>query len=133
VAEFWAKQSVEGKHAKDCDWCDNMANPDSFAPGTTVYIAEVYDCEHCEYWNSRLLPENENAIELYRSAPRNFEGWSGIRIISSSDIRFVFEIYGVPECLRDEYYWKILYFHETLINKISEIREAKNQQARMKK
>jgi hypothetical protein len=117
---------VAGKKVvKTCKWCEQVSDPDSFEAGARVMIEGAGDCEHCEYWNARPLPENENVISLYESLPKNFEGFSGFRIISVSDIAAIFDFYQVDLRLREEYYEKILFFHETLTKKILDEREKK--------
>jgi len=111
------------KVVKTCEWCEQVNNPESFEAGAQAMIGDAGDCEHCEYWNARPIPENENVLFLYESLPKNYDGFSGIRLISASDIFTVFNFYGVVDELREEYYQKILFFHETLVGKILNERE----------
>lgn len=113
MAEFWGGSGAK----KSCSWCDQVSDPANYPPGTTVYIAEAYNCENCAYWKAQPLPANENILTLYQNLPKSFEGWSGIRTISCSDIKFIFDLYDVPDSLRDEYYMKLLFFHEALIDR----------------
>lgn len=103
----WEAKSVK----KNCEDCEKLDNPDSFAKGVRAKIAGVFDCENCVVTEHLPIQENENIVILYNSLPQNYEGHTGIRIISTADIRFVLEIFSVPEELWDDYYQKILYFH----------------------
>ena len=112
---------------KDCKECQRLRSPENFAQGTQVWIKEVQEdaCEECEVMKAQPMVENELAVDLYRSLPRNYDGMSGLQIVTSSDIRFVFRLYDVPEIFWEENYNKILFLWDKIRDIVIKKREAK--------
>jgi len=119
----WAAKGTK----KNCKDCKKLANPDSFQKGVRVRIAGVMDCENCEVTKSQPIESNENIIELYNALPENYDGFSGLRIISATDIKFVLELWDVSEGLWDGYYTRLLYFHTEYMRKYIEERKAERE------
>jgi len=118
VAEYAAKENK-----RTCKDCERLADPKSYEAGARVRIAEVYDCENCEVTKTQPSLANYPVIELYNSLPRVFDGMSGALQFSTVDIKFVFSIFDVPQELWDEYYFKMMHFHECLLDAEAEKRK----------
>ena len=121
VAKWQAKPE---KSRMNCKLCKLLTSPQSFALGSQVHIAEVGNCETCEVALSTPSSDNEPIMELYNMLPQNFDGFSGYRIISFSDIMGLFDLIGVLKELREDFYFRLKFFHEQLISAIEAIREA---------
>lgn len=106
-----------------CEQCEKLGSQDSFAKGSKVKIKGVYDCENCEIFKSQPIWENENILELYNALPSNFDGATGERLFSASDLKFLFELYEVPEELWYDYYQRILFLHNELLKLSRDKRE----------
>ena len=119
------------KHTKSCEQCDKLGNPDNFPKGVRARIKGVYDCEDCEVMKSQPIPENENAVALFEALPKVYDGMSGLQNITASDIKFVFEVWDVPEELYFDYYQKIVFLHlETIRAKLkAQEKKTKNEEA----
>lgn len=121
----WAAKGVK----KDCETCKKLSDPKQFKKGAKV--RHVMDCENCEVFLSQPIPENENVVELYNALPLNYDGMSGQRIITTGDIKFIFDLYRVPKDLRYEYYHKIMYLAEQIF--LANIEKQKKEDAKTKK
>ena len=110
------------KSKKTCEQCRKLSNPKSFAKGSRVKSAWVFDCKNCEVLKARPSPDNFNILELYEALPRRFDS-SGIKVITASDIRFVFEVFEVSKALWSDYYQRIVYFHNSLVGVYNKERE----------
>lgn len=119
MAEWGAKRVK-----KTCEQCEKLANSVNFPKGVRARIAGVYECDTCEVTKHQPLPENENIVTLYNALPQNFDGYSGIRLISATDIKFVLELFEVYEDLWSDYYQKLLYFHSQYTERAIKEREA---------
>jgi len=124
VAEYAAKEDT---HKRTCKECEQLANPKSYEAGARVRIEGVYDCANCEVTKAQPSLENYPVIELYNSLPRVFDGMSGALQFSATDIQFVFSLFDVPKEMWDEYYFKMMYFHECLLD--AETKRRKKQKA----
>jgi len=103
------------KNKKDCKQCEKLANPNAYAKGSRVRIAGVFDCKNCEKIKSKPISDNRNVLDLYNALPRRFD-YSGIKVITAVDIKFIFELFEVPEELRSDYYQRIVFFHNALVD-----------------
>ena len=117
-----AEWGVKGL-GKSCEQCRSLLDPSGFEKGARVKV--VLDCENCPVSKARPLPENENIIILYEALPRNYDGITGRRIVTASDIKFILELYEVPRELWSEYYHKLLFFHEQVLLAVSREEERK--------
>lgn len=118
---------------KSCEQCEKLADPDNFPKGVAVKIPGVYDCENCIVMEYQPIPENQNVIDLYNALPQNYEGYSGLRQISATDIKFVLELFDVDKGLWDDYYQKIMYFHSELMKASLEVRKKKQKEEEAKR
>jgi len=112
-----------------------LKTPSSFAKGSRVRLKELGDCKNCEVTLAEPLPCNEIILEIYGLIP-SWDGWSGNKNFSVQDIISLFKVFGISKNLWDEYYSKVLFFHQEYINARSEYDEAdrkrKEGQVRMK-
>jgi len=120
VAEWAAKSS---KTRKNCKLCAKLADPANYPKGAKVHIAGVYDCDNCPVMKALPIPENENIIELYNALPIQYCSVTRIRVISTSDIKFIFDLYQVPENLQFDYYTRLMYFFRIMTDSENKIRE----------
>ena len=111
---------------KDCKTCQLLGKQSSFAKGTRVRIFEAFDCAKCEVTLNQPIQENENIIELYYALPQNYDGFSGFKIITASDIKFLFHLYEVQEGLWDDYYHRLMYFHRCFLEERQKTDEKKS-------
>lgn len=102
------------KNKRTCKQCIKLADPKSFAKGSRVRIAKVFDCKNCEVTKARPLSANTNVLELYNALPRRFDS-SGIKVITAIDVKFVLELFEVPKGLWHDYYQRIIFFHNCLV------------------
>lgn len=117
------------KSKRTCKQCRKLSNPKSFAKGSRVKIAWVFDCKNCEVTKARPSPDNSNILELYEALPRRFDS-AGIKVITASDIRFVFEVFEVARALWNDYYQRIVYFHNCLVDVYNKEREKELKRAK---
>jgi len=97
--------------SKSCEDCKKLSDPDSFARGARVKIFEAGDCENCDVRKSAPITENENVIEIYDALLARYDGFSGLKVIGTTDVLAVMRMFEVPEELWDDYYLKIAYYH----------------------
>lgn len=116
---------------KNCEKCKELTKIDSFPAGVNVRI--VLDCENCEVLKSQPIPENEIIFDLYSALPANYDGLSGLKIISASDIKFLFELYNIPHELWEDYYNRLIFYHSQLLNFRIKIEEEKLEKEKNKK
>jgi len=103
VAVWGAKGS-----RKTCKQCRQLQDPKAFEDGAQVKIAGVGDCKNCEVMKNSPITRNENIIALYNALPR--EG--GVTV---KDMHALFEIYEVPQELWFDYYQRLLFLHNTML------------------
>jgi hypothetical protein len=127
VAEWAARGS---KLEKNCALCAKLANPANYPKGARVKIAGVYDCDNCPVMKAQPIPENENIIELYNALPVRYDPVTRTRIVTTADIKFIFNLYQIPENLQFDYYTRLMYFFRTMVINESKMVEkmAKEQQ-----
>jgi len=127
VAEWASKSSTT---RKNCKLCAKLANPANYPKGSKVRIAGVYDCENCPVMKAQPIPENENIIELYNALPLRYDPVTRIRIVTVEDIKFLFDIYQVPEDLQFDYFTRLTYFFRVMTDSALRMNEklAKEQQ-----
>ena len=111
------------KLVRDCDRCEQLANPENYPKGVRVRIAEAFDCDNCEVTKYQPIVENENILELYNALPQNYDGYSGLRILDANAIKFLFELFEVPKELQDSYYMRLVYLHGEVVEASSKARE----------
>ena len=99
-----------------------MASGQSFPKGVRARIN--IDCSKCEVALAQPILENENIVSLYMALPPNYDGFSGLRIVSAKDIEFILKVYGVPRELWDEYYTKMVLLHNYYLEARMKLREA---------
>lgn len=116
---------------KNCEQCEKLANPDNYPKGARVRIVEAFDCENCEVMEYQPIEENQNIVDLYDALPQNYEGSSGLRQVSATDIRFILELFEVSKDLWYDYYQKITYFHGELVQASLRAREKKRKMDEM--
>lgn len=100
---------------KKCEDCEKLSKLENFARGVKARIAGVYDCDNCEVTKSQPIWENENIIELYATLPNRFEGMTGAKYVTASDIKFVLELFDVPEELWLNYYLRLKFFCDEMV------------------
>lgn len=97
------------RNRKDCKKCRQLQKAGSFEKGSKVKIAGLGDCENCEVLKNGPSERNENIVSLYNALPR--EGG-----VSVTDFHALFEIYEIPQELRFDYYQRLLFLHNTIVN-----------------
>ena len=102
-----------------------LASPESFLAGAVVYIDGLGDCANCEVTHSQPSLDNEVILELYDLLPKNYDGFTGMLMLSVVDVTGAFEVLGVPRARWDDYYMRLMYFHEELTRKRLENRPRK--------
>jgi len=107
MAVGWAKS--EGK---SCEKCHKIR---SGLPKSKRDLFFPLDCENCYVNLSQPIADNEIIVDLYNLLPLNFSDWSGLRFITTSDIRFVFEIFDIPKKFWDDYYQRLTFLNNKLI------------------
>ena len=118
MAEWAAKSS---KSRKNCKLCARLANPANYPKGARVRIAGVYDCDNCPVMEAQPIPENENIIELYNALPIRYNPITNIRVITTEDIKFLFNIYEVPKSLHFDYFTRLMYFFQAMVSNQSKM------------
>jgi hypothetical protein len=108
-----AEWAVKGKK-QSCKDCKRITAQSSFAKGIRIGKTKQFSCEDCPVLKAIPNRNNENIIELYSALPRNYD-FNGARIITASDVEFVFKIYEIDELWWSTYYQKIMYFHEQVM------------------
>jgi hypothetical protein len=74
------------------------------------------DCETCEVTISQPIPENEIILEAYELLPRNYDGFTGSKIIRLDEVREVFSMLGASPKRFDDLYMRLMYFHQELLD-----------------
>ena len=97
------------KNKKDCKRCKQLQKAGSFEKGSKVRIAGLGDCKECEVMKNNPIERNENIVALYNALPR--EG--GVTV---KDIHSLLEIYEIPQELRFDYYQRLLFLHNTMMD-----------------
>lgn len=95
--------------------------------GAQVRIAEIGDCEKCEVTNSQPSNDNEIIIEAYELLPRNYDGFTGIKLIYLSEVKEIFSMLGVSARRFDDVYQRLMWFHDELTRNRTEKHENKKQ------
>ena len=126
---------VSKKNKRNCETCLKFRSPNSFAKGSRVFIAEAFDCANCEVTLSQPIQENENIIELYYALPERYNAFSGIKEVTASDIKFLFQIYNIHKDLWEDYYNRLMFYHNILLDIKSkqDSKEQKIEEAKQKK
>lgn len=93
---------------KTCKQCRQLQDPKAFEDGAQVRIAGIGDCKNCEVMKNSPIERNENIVALYNALPR--EGGVTVR-----DMHSLFEIYEVPQELWFDYYQRLLFLHNTML------------------
>jgi len=88
---------------------------DSFIAGAQVRVAELGDCATCEVTLSQPIGDNEDILEAYSLLPSNYDGWTGIKVIRYEEVISVLKMLDLPEERYDDYYKRLMFFHEQLI------------------
>jgi len=94
---------------KTCEDCKKLQDPKAFEQGAQVRIAGVGDCKNCEVMKNQPIARNENIVSLYNALPR--EG--GVTV---KDIYALFEIYEIPQVLQFDYYQRLIYLHNMMLD-----------------
>lgn len=87
----------------------------SFPAGSQVRVAELGDCENCEVMRAQPSDDNEIILDAYVSLPANYDGWSGNKVIRYDEVIQVFEMLRMSPERYDDYYKRLMFFHERLI------------------
>jgi hypothetical protein len=124
---------AKGEKRKDCDKCVMLKTPSSFAKGSRVRLKELGDCKTCEVTLAEPLPCNQIILEIYGLIP-NWDGISGNKDFSVQDIISLFKMFGISKNLWDEYYQKLVFFHQEYVSARNEYEEAdrKRQEGKQK-
>jgi hypothetical protein len=109
-----------------CELCEQLRDPSNFVAGAHVKIYERDDCDKCEVSRSQPISDNGVIMELYALLPSTYDAWSGFKVFHFSDVLAMFKMFEVHEELQDDYYLRLMYFHEQLM-------EAKNKREKDKK
>jgi len=112
------------KLSRTCEECEKLGNKENLPKGARARFSGVYDCENCEIWEYVPLPENEVVLELYDLLPENYSG-AGARLVSASDIGLIFRIFDIPEELQEDYYRKLIFLHNQVIQAFYEAQNKK--------
>lgn len=110
MANQWAKRS-----RKSCKTCAALRSPKSYARGTKLKIKALEDCSNCELILAQPSRANENIIELYSALPPVYGEWSGLKQVTAEGIRLVFELFEVGQEIQADYYNRITFFHQELM------------------
>ena len=102
-----------------------MRDSSAFEAGVYIEIKNVENCDDCEVTRAQPAFDNEVIFDLYFLLPDNFDGFTGFKIITLSDIIELFKMFDVHQDLWDDYYMRLMYFHEALITKKSKYLESK--------
>ena len=97
------------KSRKDCKRCRQLQSPEAFEDGAQVRIAGVGDCKNCEVMKNQPIRENQNIVDLYNALPQ--EGGVAVK-----DVHALFEIYELPQELWFDYYQRLLFLHNTMVD-----------------
>jgi len=89
-------------------------NPGAFGPDVQFRVEGVGDCGSCIVTRSQPNQDNEIIIELYDLLPKNYDGWTGAKVVSFADVVGLFKMFEVREELWDDYYLRLMYFHDQL-------------------
>ena len=101
---------------KDCKTCVKLNDPKNFARGTNVKWQ--INCDDCEVTLAQPLMENENVVVLYGLLPSNYDGMSGFKTFSVTDILRLFELMNIDKKLYASYFRKINYLHKEFVEAI---------------
>jgi hypothetical protein len=93
--------------------------------GAQVRIAELGDCEECEVIRSQPNTDNEIIIEAYELLPRNYDGFTGAKLIHLSEVKEIFKMLGVSERRFDDVYLRLMHFHSELTHNLRSRHETK--------
>jgi hypothetical protein len=110
---------------KNCETCQKLRDPANFMAGAQVRIADLGDCEECEVTRSQPSNDNEIIIEAYEILPRNYDGFTGAKLIHLSEVKEIFKMLGVSERRFDDVYLRLMYFHGELTRSLSQRHERK--------
>jgi len=111
---------------KDCEACKKLRSPKSFPKGTNIRLLDLEDCRKCEVTLNSPLLSNEIILELYGDIPC-FDSWAGTKVFTITDLMNLFKLYDIPEVLHEEYYNKIVFFHQEYLTGRSKATEKENQ------
>ena len=105
----WAAKSEQGK--KSCKECNRIRGS---VPEKHRDKLLEQECLKCEVFLSQPNCDNEVILDLYNYIPHTYGEWSGSRILTASDIKFVFEVFEVPRELWDDYYERLMLLHNEI-------------------
>jgi len=108
-----------------------LLTPSSFPKGARVRLKELGDCSTCEVTLAEPLPCNRIILDFYELIP-TWDGWSGNKNFTVQDAKTLFEIFGVPRSLYDEYYQKLVFFHQQFVIAKGEIDEKEKERSARK-
>jgi len=77
-------------------------------------IGELEDCSKCPVALSQPIEGNDVILDLYEKMPQNFDGTTGLRVITAMDVLTVFRLFHVRRKLWDDYYMRLMHFHGCL-------------------
>ena len=109
-----AQARVYGASGRSCKECDRLSSQKNFAKGVKVKIKNVYDCENCTIWQSRPSANNVAVVDLYDLLPLSFDYYGNCQV-SVQDILALIAFREVTEDLREDYYNRMVYFHNEMV------------------
>lgn len=102
---------------KNCELCKKLRDPDSFMAAVHVKI-DLGECETCEVTLSQPSADNEIILEAYELLPRNYDGFTGRKLIRLSEVKEVFAMLGISPSRFDDCYIRLMHFHGELISNL---------------
>ena len=103
--------AIEESKRKNCKMCSTFVDPSAFQQGLTVFVESANKCEDCEVAKANPLPSNEEILFIYASLPTNWDGMTGLRIVTADDIYKTMELLEIPEELWCDYFQRITHYH----------------------
>ena len=112
------------KRRKDCEKCRQLRDASNYLAGAQVNVAEqLGDCAKCEVMRAQPSYDNEPILEAYVLLPSNYDGWTGSKVIRYEEVMKVFEMMKLSPDRYDDYYKRLMFFHEQLVSLRSQERE----------
>jgi len=124
-----AQARVYGTGGRDCKECERLSTQANYAKGIKVKIKDVYDCENCVVWQSRPSANNVAVVDLYDLLPLSFDYYGNCQV-SVQDILALMTFKEVEEDLQEDYYNRMVYFHNEMVK--FGVEKAKNRRSKTK-
>ncbi len=126
-----AQGRVYGHGDRSCKRCEKLSSKE-YAKGIKVVIKDIYDCENCVVYQTRPSADNVVIVDLYSDLPLSFDYYGNQRVLVS-DVLELMTLREIEKDLYEDYYNRIIFLHNTIVELLNEKRKKKFKTAEAKR